>query len=99
MPGSWDGVRTDSPVEISQTSDAEFEGRAHGDLASISDELTDAMQAATCYVETVRRIAKDNPPILDKRDREILILAMAQMTRANRAIKDLHGNLIEGSQV
>ena len=28
----------------------------------------------------------------------MFIMAIAQITRANRAIKDFHGNLIEGSQ-
>ena len=98
MIESSDALGTDPPVEIGQTSDANGERHTHGDLASISDELTDAMQAATYYVEAVRRIAKDNPPILDRRNRDILIMAMAQIMRANRAIKDLHGNLIEGSE-
>lgn len=98
MLGSWDVLCTELPVELSQTSDAELERHIHGDLASISDELTDAMQAATCYVEAARRTARNDPPTLDRPNREILTLAMAQITRANRAIKYLHGNLIEGSQ-
>lgn len=98
MPGSWDALRSDSPVEINHISEAELERRAHRDLASISDELTDAMQAATCYIETVRRLAQDSPPILDKRHRDILVLAMDQIARANRAIKGLHDHLAEGSR-
>lgn len=83
----------DTSAEVNPASGSEPEESGDGDLASVSDELTDALQAATFYVDAVRKIAADRPPIADKRDRDVLALATDQITRANRAVKRLHAAL------
>lgn len=90
MAGWFDASRTDTPAETNPASGSEVEQRGHEDLASVSDELTDALQAATFYMENVRQIAVDKPPAVDKRDRDVLALATGQITRANQAVKRLH---------
>lgn len=93
MSGLLDTAHIDGPTETSPASELELTKDGHEDLAWISDELTDALQAATYYVEAVRKIATGRDPVVDRRDRDILVLAMKQIARANRAVKRLHGTL------
>lgn len=89
MSGLLDTARAYAPASCDTASEAELQTRGQRDLASISDALTDALQAATCYLEAAHMIAADKPPI-DGRDRDVLDLAKTQVKRASHAVKHLH---------